>query len=107
MAPSDRDLAQQWLAERICANRPECRRDCKTRPCPGCVALVRAAILDTPGVEVDKELLISAGKGWGYLRDDGNPTHTQLVIRLPVEPIAQRSGVAAHQHTEKINEEKP
>lgn len=82
---SDRDLAQQWLAERIANHRGH-----------GGVwhgdLLDAAAILDTPGVEV----------GWLLAPLSGE---TRLSIKLPA--TVRRSDVAAHQHTEKINEEKP
>jgi hypothetical protein len=78
--PSDRDLALQWLTSRLEAvdsdDRPE---------------EIAAAILDTPGVEV---VPIYHPLDNAY----------RMVIRLPIGAVP-RSGVAAHQHTEKINEE--
>jgi hypothetical protein len=75
---SDRDLAQRWLAERLWHD--------------GLMHVMSpedlaAAILDTPGVSVE------SFEAWV-------PEHiNRLSIILP-------AGVAAHQHTEKINEEK-
>jgi hypothetical protein len=92
---SDRDLAQQWLAKRIQAGAAAYINDWDA-------ANIAAAILDAPGVEVSEEVGDTRESGW--LPADfrwGTPAvERRLVIRLPAEPI-ERSGVAAHQHTEE------
>lgn len=71
--PSDRDLAQQWLAERL--HDIEC----------GCKdgfgeweSHLAAAILDTPGVEV------------GRVFHPLDPHPTRLVIWLPIDEKEER-----------------
>lgn len=83
-----RETVRQWFAERLrnatCAHVPLNPGAAVGQPeaCPGCLA---DAILSTPGVEVDEERLISAGEGWGWLRDPAG-THGQVVVRLPAQP---------------------
>jgi hypothetical protein len=94
-SPSDRDLAQQWLAERIAERRGH-----------GGIwhgdLLDAAGILDTPGVIVHAHRGVAVG-GYIAVPEDGDPyTHRQLVICLPVEQLStQRTGEAAHQHDEE------
>jgi hypothetical protein len=83
--PSDRDLAQQWLAQRIRAG--VVREFGEDEDWAFEVLLDLAAyILDTPGVEVEEH--------WNPAVDVNT---TWLVIKLPPTQL----GVAAHQHTEE------
>jgi hypothetical protein len=97
-SPSDRDLAQQWLAEIISAWLIEIAGG------EGDSVDLAAAILDTPGVEVDsfQEYRgdVREPRAWA---DRGR----RLVILLPLPPqtfvITPGTGVAAHQHTEEAS----
>ena len=108
MAPSDRDLAQQAIADMLAkaADRDrnpywtaepclEGHYPCKDAPVPqviGSPAGLAAAILDTPGVEV---VPIYHPLDNAY----------RMVIRLPVGVIPH-AGVAA-QHQDRTEGEKP
>jgi hypothetical protein len=75
---SDRDRAQQWLADRLCSSYAASAK----KACPDCLRSA-AAILDTPGVEVGTD---------GVVVDfDSRPVKTRerLIIKLPWEPVKE------------------
>lgn len=83
MPPSDRDLAQQWLAERIHAIECGCAEP-DLRPRDWTAA---TAILDTPGVEVD-----SFQEYRGDVREPSAwaDRGRRLVILLPIDDKEER-----------------
>lgn len=93
--PSDRDLAQQWLAERIDVGMSGPTQLYCEHPDwggPACRHCIAAAILDTPGVEVTSEPAIAVepgvqtAEGWTLQQIRG----PWLVVRLPIDDKEER-----------------
>lgn len=89
MATDPRETVREFFAERACCGAHSPGASAPER-CPFGLQIADA-ILGHPGVEVVEERLVSAGEGWGWLRNDEyeRATHTQVVIRLPAQPIGE------------------
>jgi hypothetical protein len=98
-APSDRDLAQRWLAEQFAAAADRDGDPCWTaEPCPaGHYPCDDAPAEQVVGSPAGLAAAILAASGAAVERLESGGSYFRLAILFP----AQRSGVAAHQHTEE------